>query len=87
MTCLSKHSRNRYVGESIGKGKSLEEVLSGMVMVAEGVRTTRAAVLLGRREGIELPIIESVNRVLFEGCDPSEAIGELMSRPPRDEAN
>lgn len=85
VTCLSRHSRNRRVGDAIGRGKTLEEALSGMVMVAEGVRTTRAAVEMGRRHGVELPIIEMVRRVLFEGHDPGEAIHLLMTRPPRAE--
>jgi glycerol-3-phosphate dehydrogenase (NAD(P)+) len=54
-------------------------------MVAEGVRTTRAAVELGREHGVELPIIEMVHRVLFEGHDPREAVQMLMTRPPRAE--
>jgi glycerol-3-phosphate dehydrogenase (NAD(P)+) len=86
VTCLSRHSRNRRVGEAIGKGRTLEEALSGMVMVAEGVRTTRAAVEMGRRAGVELPIIEMVHRVLFDGHDPGEAVQMLMMRPPRAEA-
>jgi glycerol-3-phosphate dehydrogenase (NAD(P)+) len=85
VTCLSRHSRNRRVGEAIGRGQSLEEALSGMVMVAEGVRTTRAAVELGRKHAVELPIIEMVHRVLFEGHDPREAVQMLMTRPPRAE--
>jgi glycerol-3-phosphate dehydrogenase (NAD(P)+) len=85
VTCLSRHSRNRGLGEAIGRGQSLEQALSGMVMVAEGVRTTRAAVELGRRHGVELPIIEMVHRVLFEGHDPREAVQMLMTRPPRAE--
>lgn len=85
VTCLSHHSRNRRVGEAIGRGQTLEEALSGMVMVAEGVRTTRAAVELGRRHNVELPIIEMVHRVLFEGHDPREAVQMLMTRPPRAE--
>jgi glycerol-3-phosphate dehydrogenase (NAD(P)+) len=85
VTCLSRHSRNRRVGEAIGRGQTLEEALKGMVMVAEGVRTTRAAVDLGRRLGVELPIIEMVHRVLFEGHDPREAVQMLMTRPPRAE--
>jgi len=85
VTCLSRHSRNRYVGEQIGKGKTLDEVLAGMVMVAEGVRTTRAAVALGQRFGVELPIIEMVHQVLFDGRDPREAIIALMTRPLRSE--
>jgi len=86
VTCLSRHSRNRRVGDAIGRGQSLEEALSGMVMVAEGVRTTRAAVEMGRRHGVELPIIEMVHAVLFEGHDPREAVQMLMMRPPRSEA-
>jgi glycerol-3-phosphate dehydrogenase (NAD(P)+) len=85
VTCLSRHSRNRRVGDAIGRGQSLEEALSGMVMVAEGVRTTRAAVEMGRRHGVELPIIEMVHAVLFEGHDPREAVQMLMMRPPRSE--
>lgn len=85
VTCLSRHSRNRYVGEKIGQGQTLAEVLSGMVMVAEGVRTTRAAVMLGRQHGVELPIIESVHEILFENRDPREAINQLMTRPLRQE--
>lgn len=85
VTCLSRHSRNRHVGEKIGQGSSLDRVLSEMVMVAEGVRTTRAAVALGRRYGVELPIIESVHEILFEDRDPRDAICELMTRPLRQE--
>ena len=85
VTCLSRHSRNRRVGEAIGRGQTLEEALSKLGMVAEGVRTTRAAVDLGRERGVELPIIEMVHRVLFEGHDPHEAIQMLMTRPPRAE--
>ncbi len=85
VTCLSRHSRNRYVGEQLGAGKSLDAVLAEMVMVAEGVRTTRAAVALGRREGVELPIIEGVYGLLFKGLDPKKCVEELMTRPPRHE--
>jgi len=85
VTCLSRHSRNRYVGERIGQGLKLEEVLAGMVMVAEGVRTTRAAVALGRRYHVELPITEGVHHILFEDGDPREAINQLMTRPLRQE--
>jgi len=85
VTCLSQHSRNRHVGEAIGKGQTLERVLSEMVMVAEGVRTTRAAVELGARHTVELPIIEMVHAVLFEDKNPREAIDQLMTRPLREE--
>ena len=73
------------IGEKIGQGQRLDRVLSEMVMVAEGVRTTRAAVELGRKYDVELPIIESVYQLLFEDRDPREAIVELMTRPLRQE--
>jgi glycerol-3-phosphate dehydrogenase (NAD(P)+) len=85
VTCLSRHSRNRHVGEQIGRGKTLQEVLDGMVMVAEGVRTTRAAVEMGRKHAVELPIIEMVHEVLFDNRDPREAVDALMTRPLRQE--
>lgn len=85
VTCTSRHSRNRYVGEEIGKGKSLQEVLDNMVMVAEGVRTTTSAVDLSKRYGIEMPITEEVYRVLFEGKDPKRAVYDLMTRDPKSE--
>ena len=79
-TCISRHSRNRYVGEQIGRGKSLEEVLSGMVMVAEGVNTVRSARELAVKTGVEMPITEAMYEVLFDGRDPSEAVLQLMTR-------
>ncbi|NIM19755.1 MAG: NAD(P)H-dependent glycerol-3-phosphate dehydrogenase [Candidatus Latescibacteria bacterium] len=85
VTALSRHSRNRYVGERIGKGEPLDAVLNSMVMVAEGIRTTRAAVELGKKMDVELPIIKNIYKVLFNGKDPKEAIIELMNRPPREE--
>jgi len=79
-TCISRHSRNRYVGEEIGRGRKLKDVLAGMVMVAEGVKTTTSAYALGQREGIEMPITEQVHRILFEDADPLKATIELMTR-------
>ncbi len=84
-TCMSKHSRNRYVGECIGKGQTLREVLSQMVMVAEGVNTTRSVHDLAGRLGVEMPITEQVYRILFEEKDPLQAVNELMSRDLRSE--
>jgi glycerol-3-phosphate dehydrogenase (NAD(P)+) len=84
-TCISRHSRNRHVGEEIASGKTLREVLDSMVMVAEGVRTTKSAVALAARYGIEMPITEQMHRVLFEDKDPKEAIVELMVRQPKPE--
>lgn len=84
-TCISTHSRNRYVGEQIASGKTLDEVLASMVMVAEGVRTTKSAVALSRKHGIEMPITEQMQQVLFEDRDPKDAIAELMVREPKSE--
>lgn len=84
-TCVSRHSRNRWVGFEIGRGRAPDEVLGGMAMVAEGVRTTRAGRDLARRHGIEMPITEQVYEVLFAGRDPRAAIGALMVRQPRAE--
>jgi len=85
VTCMSRHSRNRHVGEEIGRGKKLPEVLGEMVMVAEGVKTTKAAVKLASRAGTELPIAEQVHRVLFRGKDPRRAIKDLMIRKAKKE--
>ncbi|MEW5875948.1 MAG: NAD(P)H-dependent glycerol-3-phosphate dehydrogenase [Candidatus Zixiibacteriota bacterium] len=84
-TCLSKHSRNRHVGEQIGRGRKLPEILASMTMVAEGVDTTRAAVRLSRKHGVDMPIADAVSSVLFEGRPPKEALAELMTRPPKPE--
>ena len=82
-TCYSKHSRNRHVGEAIGGGKTLQEVLAEMNMVAEGVWTTKA--LFGPEADanpIEMPIAEEVHGILFEGRDPQSSVEALMSREP-----
>jgi len=79
-TAMSRHSRNRHVGECVGRGQSLEATLSGMVMVAEGVHTTRAAHDLARKRSLELPIVEQVHGMLFEGRRPAEALRALMTR-------
>lgn len=80
VTCMSRHSRNRYVGEQIGKGKSLQDVLAEMVMVAEGVKTTESAFGLSKKEDAEMPITEQVYYTLFEGKAPLEALQDLMTR-------
>lgn len=79
-TCMSRHSRNRFVGEQVGKGRTLDDVLAGMTMVAEGVRTTRSARDLAHREAVPMPITEAVYAILFEGKDPRRAVTELMTR-------
>jgi len=84
-TCASRHSRNRYVGEQIGRGRSLQEVLDSMEMVAEGVNTTDSGWALARRTGVEMPITEQVYGVLFERKDPRKAVNDLMTRGPKSE--
>ena len=85
VTCMSKHSRNRYLGEQIGKGKCLDQVLAEMVMVAEGVKTTRSTRDLSLKLGIDMPITESVYSVLFENKSPKQAVFELMTRSAKEE--
>ncbi len=79
-TCISRHSRNRHVGEQIGRGKTLDEVLNDMVMVAEGVNTVQSARELAQRHGVEMPITEAMYQVLFENKSAGEALQELMTR-------
>jgi len=85
-TATSRHSRNRHVGEALGRGATLERTLAEMVMVAEGVHTARAARDLGRSRGLELPITEQVCAMLFEGVRPDAALQALMSRDLKREA-
>jgi glycerol-3-phosphate dehydrogenase (NAD(P)+) len=85
VTCMSRHSRNRYIGVEIGKGRKLPDILGEMVMVAEGIATTQSAYDLARKVGIEVPIINEVHNILFEGKDPLKACHDLMTRDPKDE--
>ena len=80
VTCMSRHSRNRHVGEQIGKGRKLQEVLDEMVMVAEGVKTTQSVYKLAKRERVEMPITIEVYKTLFEGKSPVQAMQDLMTR-------
>ena len=84
-TCISKHSRNRRVGIELAHGRELDDILSEMVMVAEGVETTQVARELARIHGVDMPITEEVYRVLFEGKKPRAAVDELMLRDPKPE--
>lgn len=84
-TAVSRHSRNRHVGERLGRGESIEQVLGRMHMVAEGVNTAQAAFALGRQQGIETPIIEQVRAILVEGRNPRAALEALMSRELKSE--
>jgi len=79
-TATSPHSRNRYVGVEIGKGRKLPEILAEMSMVAEGVATTRSVHFLALKLNVDMPIVHQVYQILFEAKDPKEAITELMTR-------
>ena len=86
LTCTGSLSRNRTVGFELGRGRKLPEILASLDgKVAEGVRTTRAALGLARKLGVEMPITEQMGLILDEGKDPKEAIRDLMLRPSRDE--
>lgn len=85
VTCMSRHSRNRFVGEQIGSGRKLKDILAEMVMVAEGVKTTKAAVKLAVKARVELPIAEQVYKVLFYRKNPRKAIRDLMVRKAKKE--
>jgi glycerol-3-phosphate dehydrogenase (NAD(P)+) len=85
LTCTGHLSRNRQVGLELGRGRPLADILTGMRMVAEGVRTTTAALELGSRHGIELPITAQMASLLAGEKSPRDAVEELMLRPPRTE--
>jgi glycerol-3-phosphate dehydrogenase (NAD(P)+) len=85
VTCSSMHSRNRFVGEQIGRGRTLQQIQSDMKMVAEGVSTTQSAYALAQRHDVELPIVTQVHRILFEDIKPADAIQELMTRQTKRE--
>jgi len=85
-SCYSKLSRNRFLGEELGKGKKLEDILKGMDQTVEGVQATVAAVEIATRLGVEMPIASSLKQLLFEGLNVSEAIDSLMRRAPAAES-
>jgi glycerol-3-phosphate dehydrogenase (NAD(P)+) len=85
LTCTGALSRNRAVGVEIGQGKTLDEALAGKPTVAEGVTTTKSALALAEREGVEMPIVTTVYRILFEGHSAKRAVPELMARGLRAE--
>jgi glycerol-3-phosphate dehydrogenase (NAD(P)+) len=84
-TCASPQSRNRHVGVEIGRGRALDDVVSEMNMVAEGVKTTAAVLELAEQLGVEMPLAAFVGRVLYEGARPAELIPELMMRKAKPE--
>lgn len=84
-TCFSPHSRNRSLGERIGRGVPAGEATQGMEQVAEGVPTTASAYALSRRHAVEMPITQAVYQVLYENKPAGETVRELMTRPPKPE--
>lgn len=84
-TCFSPQGRNRACGEALGKGRTLEQHMEATMHVVEGVATTRAVMELAGKHNVEMPICEAVHAVLFDGLDPVDAIGLLMSRPQKQE--
>ncbi len=85
VTCMSKLSRNRFIGEEVGKGRKLKDVLKDMKMVAEGVATAKSMHELAKNEDVELPIIEQVYKVLYLGKNPHDATAKLMTRVLKEE--
>jgi len=85
VTCFSPQSRNRTVGERLGRGESLEQILDGMEQVAEGVCTCSPALALARAAGVPVPVMEQVDAILHHGKKPKTAVVELMRRDPRAE--
>ena len=86
VTCYSEHSRNNRVGQALGRGESLDAVLAGMTMVAEGVPNTESIYHAARRAGVRTPIIDTVYAVLYQGLAPQEGLRALFARDPRPEA-
>jgi len=84
-TCASPQSRNRTVGFALGQGRSLDEIVGSMHMVAEGVKSAGPLVELARTHGVEMPIAEQVHAIVEGRCSPAEALGNLMGRPSRPE--
>lgn len=85
VTCASVHSRNRKAGYLIGKGYTMQEAMDEVKMVVEGVYSAKAALSLSRKYHVEMPIVEEVNKVLFEGKSPKDALAELMMRVRKEE--
>jgi glycerol-3-phosphate dehydrogenase (NAD(P)+) len=84
-TCMSSQSRNHRVGFGLGQGRTLDEIISEMSMVAEGVKSTRGVLALAANHRTEMPIAEQVGKVLYEGASPAEAVATLMGREARSE--
>lgn len=84
-TCMSRQSRNRGVGEKLGRGRKLDDVIQEMNMVAEGVKSSRAIAEIAAEHDVEMPIVEHVVKVVYEGLDPGDMVASLMGRSPKAE--
>ena len=84
-TCSSPQSRNRHVGTELGRGRTLDDILDEMNMVAEGVKTTAAVIELAARHEVDMPLASFVGRVLYEGARPADLVPELMLRKAKPE--
>ena len=84
-TCISQYSRNRWLGEEIGRGKALEDILKETDMVIEGVATAKSAHDLAKKHGVDMPIAAEIYKVLYENKDPKKAVHDLMTRSPKTE--
>lgn len=87
VTCASKLSRNRAVGERIGKGENIDDILGSMDMVAEGVWTAQSAYEIAQEKNIDLPIAEETYNVIYQGKDPKQAVNDLLARRPKPETH
>jgi glycerol-3-phosphate dehydrogenase (NAD(P)+) len=85
LTSYGEQSRNRQVGIALGEGKKIDEIIAGTRMVAEGVKTTRAAVALAGALNVDMPIAAKIHAVLYEGLRPEDAINDLLERKLREE--
>ena len=86
LTCTGDLSRNRKVGLELARGRQLQEIVGSMTMIAEGVETTAAAVELGRRYQVSMPIAEQMDSILRGARSPQDALRELMERSLKDES-
>jgi len=85
VTCTSQHSRNRHVGYHLGKGEKLDDIISHMKMIAEGVKTTQSVYFWAKELNVEMPLTNTTYQILFENMDPKDAVYELMTRNPKEE--
>lgn len=85
VTCASRHSRNRFVGEQLAKGKTLQEITDSMEMIAEGIKTTQAAYQLSKKMNVEMPITNEIYNILFNEFSPQEGLKRLMTRSAKSE--